>query len=58
MQQPNLIAVQGKLGEVSARLLLAAGGRERVGQRVVLDAQLILRESHWRGSPAPSEVPG
>src|SRR5262249_9612512 len=37
-----------QLGEVAARLLLAHGGRERVGQRVVLDAQLILRESHWR----------
>jgi LacI family transcriptional regulator len=41
-----------QLGEVAARLLLAGGGRERVGQRVVLDAQLILRESHWRPSPA------
>jgi LacI family transcriptional regulator len=40
-----------QLGEVAARLLLADGGRERVGQRVVLDAQLILRESHWRPSP-------
>jgi LacI family transcriptional regulator len=41
-----------QLGEVAARLLLAHGGRERVGQRVVLDARLILRESHWRPSPA------
>ena len=41
-----------QLGEVAARLLLADGGRERVGQRVVLDAQLILRESHWRPTPA------
>jgi LacI family transcriptional regulator len=37
-----------QLGEVAARLLLADGGRGRMGQRVVLDAQLILRESHWR----------
>lgn len=41
-----------QLGEVAARLLLAYAGRERAGQRVVLDAQLILRESHWRPSPA------
>lgn len=56
---PPLTVIQQparQLGEVAARLLLAAGGRERVGQRVVLDAQLILRESHWRASPAPSEV--
>jgi LacI family transcriptional regulator len=39
-----------QLGEVAARLLLADGGRERKRQRVVLDAQLILRESHWRFS--------
>jgi len=41
-----------QLGEVAARLLLADSGRERVGQRVVLDARLILRESHWRAAPA------
>jgi len=45
-----------QLGEVAARLLLADGGRERIGQRVVLDAQLILRESHWR--PIGMEVTG
>jgi LacI family transcriptional regulator len=37
-----------RLGETAARLLLAARGRERAGQRVVLSSQLILRESHWR----------
>jgi len=51
IEQP---AVQ--LGEVAARLLLAHRGRERVGQRVVLDAELILRESHWRPSPAAAQA--
>lgn len=51
IEQPAL-----QLGEVAARLLLAAGGRrERVGQRVVLDAQLILRESHWRAATGVQE---
>jgi LacI family transcriptional regulator len=53
---PPLTVIQQparQLGEVAARLLLAATGRrDVVGQRVVLDAQLILRESHWRTTPS------
>src|SRR5262249_59955293 len=46
-----------QLGEVAARLLLAHGGRERVGQRGGLDAELILREAHRRPSPATATGP-
>lgn len=53
------------LGEAAARLLLASIGREpgAIGQRVVLETRLILRESHWRvaqsvkaEAPASAEV--
>jgi LacI family transcriptional regulator len=56
---PPLTVIQQparQLGEVAARLLLAGTGRPQAGQRVVLDAQLILRESHWRPAPSPTEV--
>jgi len=45
IEQPTVL-----LGEAAARLLLATvGGRPAaIGQRMVLETRLVLRESHWR----------
>ncbi len=48
---PTLTVVEQpawQLGEVAARLLLSSSGETTEGQQLVLESQLILRESHRR----------
>ena len=52
---PTLTVVEQparELGEVAARLLLSADGETSEGQQLVLESQLILRESHRRPETA------